>query len=314
MTRELTQSKKQGLQVASQNSVLPDLSLVNSYIDSVIDSKLVTGFERPDPNDPKKKIVDRSDIFTAIVLGMEMNISPAGSLLLGSKLNKNSYFSAIRGKEIGMGATSAINNIHTIDTANGKIQSLGVNAINMCLNKGGVELDILADYQPSAIYVDAYTKRYVGHALQLFGAKPTVFVFQDKIHTKEEVQKAKDKGLLIVERVNSFTYATSIKFTRPSTNTTITITYCLQEAIDAELFRGFHSTLVDKDGKPLYIKGKSNWNNHPAVMLRNRPLSIGGRIIVADLMQGGYSQDEVVDMVNQEKGTDYTTIEDIEST
>ncbi len=299
--------------VPSTNSYgLPDITEMEVFVDSIMTSSLAKSFEKVNPK-TKVKEVNRGDIISSIILAKDMGIGIGGALVLGKQLDANSYYSALKGKAMGMDAISSINNIHTFEAGGKKVQSIGINAINMVLMRSNVKVTVLRDYLPTVQYREAYTNAYVGHHWQLFpaGRESSVFVFNDKIHKKEDVQAAKDAGKIIVVRDPNFTYVTTIEFYRKSNDMTLTISYSLQEAIDAELHVGYHSTLLDAKSNPFYIKGKSNWNNHPSTLLRNRPISIGARIIVGDGLQGIYSNDEVLDMMNVEHNTDYSTIEEV---
>lgn len=294
---------------------MPDMAAIDEFATAVLASPLASNFkQKGKAKDDIDEDAIRANIISNIVLAKDMGIGVGGALVLGSKLNVNSYFSVLKGKSMGMEAISAIQNIHIIPTKNGDIISIGVNAINMALMRVNIQVTVLKDYSPTPIYRDAYTHAYVGYHEQLFplDKEPSAFVFDAKEHSKDDVKEARAKGQIIVVSTKEFTYITQVHFYRKSNDMTIVIPYTIQDAIDAELCAGYHSTLQSADGKgAFYVKGKLNWNQNRQTMLRNRSISIGGRIIAGDILQGGYSHDEVVDMVNIQDSKDYTTIDEV---
>ena len=123
------------------------------------------------------------------------------------------------------------------------------------------------------------------------------FLYVKDITSVDETKKANQDGKIIIKQ-SGITNVSSVRLVRKSNDSDITINYSLQEAIDAELYMGYHSKLKDSKGNPIYVKGKGNWNNHPATHLRHRPLSIGGRIIAADALMGAYSIEEAIEIMN----------------
>lgn len=242
--------------------------------------------------------VDTNAIVGAMVLGNELGISPMASLMLGRKLNANSYYSILRGRELGIDSITSINKIYVIPNSNGDTIALSVDIITAKMIEAGVVITYLRDNLPVPTYKDI-NGRYIGHKYQIYNDDNTLkdgfFVYVKDKTSKDELQGAMQDGKIIVYQ-SGITNVSTVKLDRQSTNTSVTITYSLQEAIDASLYNGFHSYLVGDDAKPLMVKGKANWNNHPATHLRHRPLSIGGRIIAADVLKGNYSIEEAMAM------------------
>jgi len=253
---------------------------------------------RPILDENGNRKVDTTAIVGSMVLGHELGISPMASLMLGRKLNANSYYSILRGRELGVDSITSINKIYVIPNQNGDTIALSVDIITAKMIEAGVTINYIRDNMPVPTYKDT-TGRYIGHKYQLYNDDGTLkdgyFLYIKDKTSADEVKKAMQDGNIIVYQ-SGITNISTVKLDRKSTNTSITISYSLQEAIDAGLYNGFHSYLVGEDGKPLMIKGKANWNNHPATHLRHRPLSIGGRIIAADVLKGNYSIEEAMAM------------------
>lgn len=302
MTKEIKPQQalvKAGNKIATYQSPADILKYAKSLVQDVIDSDFARNFEHEDKDG--KTTINKADIINNIVLGNEMGITPVASLALGRKLNIDKYFSVIRGKAMGLDPVTSMHKIHNIDI-DGKITiSADVAIINKCILDAGVETEIIRDARTVPLFYDVLTKEYIGHKYDVTGEDN---IFHPEYHllpnqSDKELDNAKlamSKGLIIIEQKGN-TKVTTIKFSRPSSNTTIIISYSLQQAINARLMRGFQNNSYDEDGKPVWYKGRPQWINHPETMLRNRVLSIGGRIIAADRLQGIYSNEEALDMV-----------------
>lgn len=299
------------------NHLLNMMTSFDKFADYIINSDYRKSFEKTVKSDDGKSIVvvDKSDIVSCMMLGHELGISPMGSIALGRKLNAKSYFSVKRGESLGLDPITSISKIYNISTQNGDVVSLAVDIISKAMIDAKCEIQIINDYKlvPKFYILDAQYRQYVGHLFNILdptGKISSDYFIVSKTTTKDELSDALDNNKILIQQ-QGYTYVTSIRGIRPSKKLDITIHYSLQEAIDAGLYKGFHSTDVDQTGKPIYIIGKSNWNSHPATMLRNRPLSILGRILVADIIQGSYSHEEVMDIVNvnsEEELTKYQSI------
>ena len=242
--------------------------------------------------------INPADVVTAVVLGSELGIPPMSSILLGKRLNANAYFKVMQGRALGLNPVSALNNISVIDTAKATVIHTGVHVITKCLIDAGIDINILKDYEPVYGYVNIMDNKIVD--VEVVG--------KDKIYevtatsNPQEITKAKtDKKILVKKKeVNR---VTEIEFKREE-RTPLKIKYSLREAIDAGLYKG-----VTTDGQE--VKGKDNWNNHPATMLRNRAITIGGRIIAADRLQGIYSTEEASEFTKVEAKTEDVEVEDV---
>ncbi len=247
--------------------------------------------------------VNEGDVLAAIILGHEMGITPMASLMLGKRLNSDSYFSVLKGRELGIGAISSIMKVYNIDTSRGKVIALAVDIIIAKILESGTRYIYLRDFEPTKTY-STIGGKYIGHKHLLCDDKGNIkddyFLYVKDVTSIDDVKKANQKGKIVIKE-HGITNVTSVRFIRKVPDINIVIHYSLQEVIDAGLYRGFHSELIDEKGKPLFIKGKANWNNHPATHLRHRPLSIGGRLVVADKLLGAYSIEEAIEIVDDNK-------------
>ena len=235
---------------------------------------------------------DKSAVIACITLGFELGIPPMVAVCMNKQLDANAYLKVQKGKSLGLDVTSSLQNVSCIKTKNAVTYHLGVHIITKALIDLKVKIKILEDFK--LFY--HYTHAAKGYALDVTDEEVNR---EDKYFVigtdKERVIKLLGEGLIAVNRKED--RRTTIRFIRESIDMDITISYTLQEAIDAGLYRGFHSELVDGDNKPLYMAGKDNWNNNPARLLRNRVISIGGNIIGADKLERCYTNDEIPDVL-----------------
>lgn len=277
-----------------------DIDAIERFAESVKTSKLAKSFQKKD-KDGNPLPVETADIVAAISLGMDMGLAPAAALSMGKKLNANSYFSVLRGRELGLGAISSMSKIYVIPTNNGDVITLDVGLITKCILDSGTEMHYIRDYEPTPLFADVKSGDILGHKYLFYNDDGTFkddsFFILRKNTPAEDTQKANDEGKIIITKVG-ITYVTSLRLVRKSNNIDKVFHYSIQDAIDAELHEGFHSKHKDAKGNRIWISGRDNWNKNPQTMLRNRPTSIGGRIVAADLIQGGYSMDETMEILN----------------
>lgn len=237
--------------------------------------------------DEEGNIVE-ADIISAIMLGNEIGIPPMSAITLGKRLNANAYFKAMKGRALGLDPISSQSAISIIPTQNGDVVHTGVSVITKVLLDSGVQFEFLEDYAPIYKYYNAKTKLEI----DIDKHKDKIFVV-DTETTEQELKDAKNEGLILCTK-KLYTRRTTVHFQRSGFKP-LTISYTLQDATDAGLYRGI-STYGEE------VDGKANWNNHPATMLRNRPLTIGGRIICGDRLMSVYSDDEA---------SEFTPFEDV---
>ena len=233
----------------------------------------------------------KEDVISAIVLGHELGINPMTAISMGKRLDTKSIFSVLKGKSMGIDPITAMEHIHTIPTGNGDVSSTDVHIITAQLLKAGVIYNIIEDYTPLYKYRDSNGKYY---DKQLVEDNPDIYQIVTPSTKPEDKNNQKHKVFLDSK---PYTYRTTILFEREilingkTKLQKLPISYTLAQATDAGLYRG-----IDSLGKQ--VKGRDNWNSHPATMLRNRCISIGGRIIASDYLQGIYENSEVLEFTD----------------
>lgn len=230
--------------------------------------------------------ISEGDVVSAIVLGSELGIKPMSAITLGKRLNADAYFKVMKGRELGLDPISSLTSISIIPNKNGDIIHTGVHVITKVLLDAGVQFQFLEDYAPVYKYINAKTKNEIDFDKH----KDKIYIIDNET-TKEEIDQAnKENKILTIKKL--FTRRTTVYFERDGFKP-FPISYTLQDATDAGLYKG-----ITSDGET--VDGKANWNNHPATMLRNRPLTIGGRIICGDKLQSTYSSEEASEFTDYE--------------
>lgn len=243
-----------------------------------------------------KPTINTADIAICLMAGHELGLNITGSLLLGKKLNQATYLSIIRGRGIGVDAATSMEKIVSIPTKNGLVSYTMVDIISAKLLQGGVQfLPFIKNYAPFYIYYDATTKEEQDLDQILTendDLKSEILLINASTKT-DEVVKAKENGVKMVTKIQHGYYSKA-KFTRSFPDSKITH-YQRFTTLDAER-AGLLPIYQTKDGKTEIVqKGKDNWISNTPQMMNNRVISIGGRIIGADLINGLYTKDEMLD-------------------
>lgn len=235
-----------------------------------------------------KAKINVADIAIALMVGNRCGLNLAESVILGSKLNTNTYLAVLRGRELGIGIATSMEKIYTIPTKNGLISYTGVDIIMSKLLQGGVNITFIKQNAPFYIYYSAQ-----GEELDLDvilneddSLKDNYFVVHPKTDA-EVLRKELAAGKTAVTKVLKGRYS-KVTMTRQIGNTVLKFskrfsTFDAQQAGLLEL-RDANNNVI--------VAGKDNWNKAYPQMLDNRVVTICGRLIGADLIQGLYSEEE----------------------
>lgn len=226
-----------------------------------------------------RKEVNVSNIVACLMLGQEIGLKPMESVAVGRMLNRDAVIKVHRGKDLGLNPFAAIQNIHIFSTGNGnEIVYLGIHVIEKVLTEMGVRRRIIDDGTRDFIRYYAYSKNNDGEELDFDPEKH--FVINGA--TSDDVKKAIAEGKKPVTRKKD--RRALIELTRG--DQVIAIPYYITDAIEAGLHRGINSAGDE-------VKGKDNWNKHPATHLRKMSTMLGARIIAADRLHGIYVDSEI---------------------
>lgn len=238
--------------------------------------------------------VNTTDIAISLLAGHELGIDIAGSLLLGKKLNTNTYLAITKGREIGIGLSTALEKIVSIPTKNGPVTYTMVDIISAKLIQNQIEfLPFVRNYAPFYMYYDFKSKEELDLDRILDendDLKPEYFLV-DANATADQAKEAVSSGKKMVIRSRNG-YFTKAKFVRKYPNGGTVIHYQRFSTLDAQ--RAGLLPTYDEKGV-LISNGKDNWIANTPQMMANRVISVGGRIIGADLLHGIYTKDELID-------------------
>lgn len=272
------------------------------------------GFEQKDKDgkvildENSKPKINEADVAMCIMTGQELGLDLGGSLLYGKKLNRNTYLAAKKGLSLGVDISTAIEKVITIEskTTGNTVTYTMVDIISAKLLQSGIEfLPFIKNYAPFYIY-----KNNNGEELELdrildenddlkpeYALISLVGANDPKIaaEIKTAVAAAKDAGRTVVTR-EQHGYYSKAKFVRTYPDGKKVIHYQRFSSLDAERAGLLPSYGLAADGKtPVKVSdGKNNWITNTPQMMNNRVISIGGRIIGADLLNGIYTRDEIV--------------------
>lgn len=248
----------------------------------------------------KRPKINTTDVALCLMAGYELGLNISGSLLYGKKLNQATYMAVMKGRSLGLDVATAIEKVVSIPTQNGYVSYTMVDIISAKLIQGGVEfLPFIKNYAPFYIYKDAKQNELdldkildeqddLKDEYALIDANVTQTNTAEKI--TKAVEEAKAAGKIIVTR-ERHGYYSKLKMTRTFQSGKIMTIYQRFSSVDAE--RAGLLPLWDDKGN-LIQKGKSNWISNTPQMMNNRCISIPGRIIGADLLNGIYTRDEIV--------------------
>lgn len=303
MTEEISIVNKDLNQTIEALNKLKEVAIYLSNSDMFVKDFTVYGADGKPIIDEttNKPMINTTDVTLCLMAGHELGLSISGSLLYGKKLNQATYMAVMKGRSLGLDVATAIEKVVSIPTQNGYVSYTMVDIISAKLIQGGVEfLPFIKNYAPFYIYKNGAT----GEELDLdkildpdtddlidsyFVAILGVENNQTVIKNKEAVEKAKSEGKTIVTK-QRHGYYSKAKFTRKLGDRTQTI-YQRFSTLDAER-AGLLPTWDDKGN--MLTKGKNNWITNTPQMMNNRVISIAGRIIGADLINGVYTREEVV--------------------
>ena len=261
----------------------------------------VEGFKMKDKDG--KDIIDEqtgrpkinvADVTVCLMAGNEIGLNISGSLLYGRKLNQATYMSVMKGRSLGLDVATAIEKVVSIPTKNGYVSYTMVDIISAKLLSAGVEfLPFIRNYAPFYIYYDAKSKEELDldRILDENDDLKSDYFLVDASSTADKTKEAIESGKKMVTRVRHG-YFSKAKFTRKYPDGRTITMYQRFSSLDAE--RAGLLPVYNEKGE-IVSAGKSNWISNTPQMMNNRVISIAGRIICADGLNGVYTREEVVD-------------------
>lgn len=238
------------------------------------------------------RIVDKNAISTCLMLGSELGFKPIESIMLGRRLNDEAVIKVYRGKDLGLSPMAAMQNIYVWKNESGaELVYTGIHVIYKALTDAGVTKRVIDDgTKPYYEYTSLDTKEIVDYDTRYHiltnGGLPI-----------RDIEAGLQAKKIPVSRKSN--YRGLVELTRKRTGEVIAIPYTIQQAIDAGLYGGTNSSGEE-------VKGKNNWNKHPAAHLIKMSVMAGARMIIGDRLQGSIYIAEELPIV--EKAGKYTGI------
>lgn len=262
-----------------------DLKQAKLIVDSIAESSTFSAafIKRVETEDGKTETtVDKSAILTCILLGAELGMSPMMSLTFGRKLDREAAIKCKKGEVLGLDPISSMEHIYVFSTKQREIVYTGIHVVNKVLTDYGVKREILEDGTKPYVFYTYYAGSLKGKEVEIRDTNRSEYVVVNN-GISPEILKAKLVEGCVPILLNHSKRAV-VKLTKGDES--IAIPYTLQQAIDADLYRG-----IKTDGSE--STGKANWNSHPETHLVKMSIMLGGRIIASNKLNGIYEESEI---------------------
>lgn len=237
--------------------------------------------------------VNVADVAICLMAGHEIGLNISGSLLYGRKLNQATYMSVMKGRSLGLDIATSIEKVVSIPTKNGYVSYTMVDIISAKLLSANIEfLPFIRNYAPFYQYFHATTNEELELDRILDENDDLIpgFYVVDSTTTADILKSKLADGIIPIKKVRHG-YFSKAKFVRKYPDGKTITHFQRFSTLDAER-AGLLPIFNDKG--QIVTDGKSNWISNTPQMMNNRVISIGGRIIGADLLNGIYTIEEVI--------------------
>ena len=270
---------------ANKDVITRNLAVLGEYrtfAESLINTDLGARFKENVVKDGiATEVINIDNMVTCLLTGQELGLSPMTSLAYGRNLNLDAIQKVELGKTLGLSVTASLKNIFCFESGGTRQVYTGINVVEGCLNKHHIDIDIDEDFVPVYKYFNLQLDK------PIIEFNPDRHIDVDEYNDDYVRAAMAEKGMVPVSRVID-TYRTTVSLIRKGKKTTIS--YTLQEAIDAGLKSGKHS-ITGAD-----IKGKDNWDKHTRALMRKMAIMLAARICANDILNGMYCDVELKDV------------------
>ena len=267
---------------ANKDVITRNLAVLGEYrtfAESLINTDLGARFkENIVKNGIATEVINIDNMVTCLLTGQELGLSPMTSLAYGRNLNLDAIQKVELGKTLGLSVTASLKNIFCFESGGTRQVYTGINVVEGCLNKHHIDIDIDEDFVPVYKYFNLQLDK------PIIEFNPDRHIDVDEYNDDYVRAAMAEKGMVPVSRVID-TYRTTVSLIRKGKKTTIS--YTLQEAIDAGLKSGKHS-ITGAD-----VKGKDNWDKHTRALMRKMAIMLAARICANDILNGMYCDVEL---------------------
>lgn len=270
---------------ANKDVITRNLAVLGEYrtfAESLINTDLGARFKENVVKDGiATEVINIDNMVTCLLTGQELGLSPMTSLAYGRNLNLDAIQKVELGKTLGLSVTASLKNIFCFESGGIRQVYTGINVVEGCLNKHHIDIDIDEDFIPVYKYFNLQLDK------PIIEFNPDRHIDVDEYNDDYVRAAMAEKGMVPVSRVID-TYRTTVSLIRKGKKTTIS--YTLQEAIDAGLKSGKHS-ITGAD-----VKGKDNWDKHTRALMRKMAIMLAARICANDILNGMYCDVELKDV------------------
>ena len=270
---------------ANKDVITRNLAVLGEYrtfAESLINTDLGARFKENVVKDGiATEVINIDNMVTCLLTGQELGLSPMTSLAYGRNLNLDAIQKVELGKTLGLSVTASLKNIFCFESGGTRQVYTGINVVEGCLNKHHIDIDIDEDFVPVYKYFNLQLDK------PIIEFNPDRHIDVDEYNDDYVRAAMTEKGMVPVSRVID-TYRTTVSLIRKGKKTTIS--YTLQEAIDAGLKSGKHS-ITGAD-----VKGKDNWDKHTRALMRKMAIMLAARICANDILNGMYCDVELKDV------------------
>lgn len=270
---------------ANKDVITRNLAVLGEYrtfAESLINTDLGARFKENVVKDGiATEVINIDNMVTCLLTGQELGLSPMTSLAYGRNLNLDAIQKVELGKTLGLSVTASLKNIFCFESGGTRQVYTGINVVEGCLNKYHIDIDIDEDFVPVYKYFNLQLDK------PIIEFNPDRHIDVDEYNDDYVRAAMAEKGMVPVSRVID-TYRTTVSLIRKGKKTTIS--YTLQEAIDAGLKSGKHS-ITGAD-----VKGKDNWDKHTRALMRKMAIMLAARICANDILNGMYCDVELKDV------------------
>lgn len=270
---------------ANKDVITRNLAVLGEYrtfAESLINTDLGARFKENVVKDGiATEVINIDNMVTCLLTGQELGLSPMTSLAYGRNLNLDAIQKVELGKTLGLSVTTSLKNIFCFESGGIRQVYTGINVVEGCLNKHHIDIDIDEDFVPVYKYFNLQLDKFI------IEFNPDRHIDVDEYNDDYVRAAMTEKGMVPVSRVID-TYRTTVSLIRKGKKTTIS--YTLQEAIDAGLKSGKHS-ITGAD-----VKGKDNWDKHTRILMRKMAIMLAARICANDILNGMYCDVELKDV------------------
>ena len=270
---------------ANKDVITRNLAVLGEYrtfAESLINTDLGARFKENVVKDGiATEVINIDNMVTCLLTGQELGLSPMTSLAYGRNLNLDAIQKVELGKTLGLSVTTSLKNIFCFESGGIRQVYTGINVVEGCLNKHHIDIDIDEDFIPVYKYFNLQLDK------PIIEFNPDRHIDVDEYNDDYVRAAMAEKGMVPVSRVID-TYRTTVSLIRKGKKTTIS--YTLQEAIDAGLKSGKHS-ITGAD-----VKGKDNWDKHTRALMRKMAIMLAARICANDILNGMYCDVELKDV------------------